>query len=93
MEYFWAVIVCIVLLMIIIAWVQSTLRNRRPSQFGETVLAAVPLQLDNDRPHNFVLNSGAKFIEVRVAGFSQITASAKDPHLLAIDALAGPAAR
>jgi hypothetical protein len=71
MEYFWAVIVTLVIVMIIWGIIASKLRQRRMKRATEAMLPSLKQHFEAGRRYNVFLSHGQMFERVRFLGMSE----------------------
>jgi len=71
MEYFWAVIVSVILLMIVWGIVSSKIRDRRVKKATAKLLPKVTQHFEAGRLYNVFISHGQLFKRVRFVGISE----------------------
>ena len=73
MELFWAIIVSVILILIIYGIINSKIQKRKPVSIsiGNIKLKRIDEVFDPARRYHVVINSGAKFENVKVIGFAE----------------------
>jgi hypothetical protein len=79
MEMFWAIIVSVILILILYGIINSKIQNRKPVtiSIGNIKLKKIDDVFNPEKRYHVVINSGAKFDQVKITGFAEAVG---DPH-------------
>ena len=70
MEYFWAVVVSAILLMVVWSTISSKIKRRRIREATEKIFPKVPEHIRADHRYNIFVSNGKMFQDVRFIGIS-----------------------